>query len=354
MSTEDIKDRTLKYLEAMKACAAEGGDIADYIDTAAMDAMRRITGSLPGMTGGIVPSITETDSNGVTRGYDLFSRLMKERIVILAGQVDATMASIACASLIYLDSAASGKKEETVKVVIDSPGGSVLAGLAIYDAMRIMNAPIETTGIGMQASMGSILLASGDTRRMTANSKLMIHQISGGTEGKASVQEVGMAFTEQLHEDLKNIYVRHIGLTHEFFDLALEHDTWLTPEQALKIGFIHEIIPVPEGKRTAYEDECKRPAGRPGLAAELNRVATRYIENMSAPEIVASLNSVSSEGGIYGAYRGNLVTRLSQFPQFWTKAKQAEMGVNAQPAVANQNTPAVTSKRTTAKVTPNA
>ncbi|MBI3441673.1 MAG: ClpP family protease [Proteobacteria bacterium] len=336
--TKNLKEETERYFNALTAkyfdglvgAHAAGGNIADYVDLAGMDALKKITNA------GFVPTVTEIDGSGRPVGYDLFSRLMKDRIVLLDGEVNATMAAIACASLLFLAHIDEGgnaitdqnQKVPPIKVFIDSPGGSVLAGLAIYDTMRSISAPIITTGMGMQASMGSILLAAGDVRKMTRSSKLMIHQISGGTEGKESAQAVGMGFTEQLHEDLKSIYVRHIGLTHEFFDLALEHDTWLTADQALKMGFIHEII---EGtaKKTAYEDESKRSEERKGLAGELNRVAAKYIDNMSAAEIVSKMNSVSADGGVYAAHRGELVTKLSQFPEFWTEAKKKEMAVKA-------------------------
>lgn len=266
---------------------------------------------------------------------DPVSLLFKNRIVMVTGQVSEQMSRSIIAQLRQLSAL---KPDETIEMIIDSPGGSVLAGLAIYDTMRTISAPIRTVGIGMQMSMGSILLAAGDTRMMTENSKLMIHQISGGTEGKASAQEIGMAFSEQLHEDLKNIYVRHIGLTHEYWDLSLEHDSFLTAKQALEMGFIQEIVPVNQAKKTAYEGEVTRSVERKSLTAELNKAATKYIENMSAADIVKTLNSISADGGTVAAYRGVLLEKLAKCPEFWTETKKAEMAAKAAAAsAANQN-----------------
>lgn len=352
VNPEQIQSDTQKYFAAMVEAHAAGADFADFIDSAGMDALTKITASAGSvanfgrtadtaaptpMMNGFVPTVTEIDGSGRPIGYDLFSRLMKDRIVLLQGEVNATMASIACASLLFLahidkDNAplASGEKAPPIQVYIDSPGGSVLAGLAIYDTMRSISAEITTVGMGMQASMGSILLAAGDVRKMTRSSKLMIHQISGGTEGKASAQEVGMAFTEQLHEDLKSIYVRHIGLTHEFFDLALEHDTWLTAEQALKIGFISEII-VGDRKRTAYEAESIRTEFQKARDAKVPK---------TADGIIAVLNNVSAKGGEAATIRGELVTALSQYDRFWTEAKKAEVAAKtAAAAPANDDVP---------------
>jgi ATP-dependent Clp protease protease subunit len=257
-------------------------------------------------------------------GYDLFSLLMKQRVVLLEGQVDDTMASIACASLLYLKSEVCPNHDDPITVHINSPGGSVLAGLAIYDVMRSIKPKIITIGYGMQASMGSILLAAGDERMMTRNSSLMIHQISGGNEGKASAMEINMAFSEQLHEKLKNIYVRHVGLTHEFWDLALEHDTWLTADQAKKMGFIHKII-VGDAKPTPYEKDSIRAEFQSSAEAQVPK---------TVEEIVAAVNSVSGQKGKWAAIRPELITAMSQYPRFWTETKKQEEADKATAAAA--------------------
>ncbi len=347
-----ISPEALKYFEAMKAAQAEGGNLADYIDQAGMEALRKITGFAGGdkAEGGVVrtiPSVTEVDpSTGRTTGYDLFSLLMKQRIILLEGQVDDTMAQIACASLLYLSSSASGvDPKEPITMHINSPGGSVIAGLAIYDTMRFVSSPITTIGVGYQASMGSVLLAAGDHRMMTENSLLMIHSLGSGGEGKISDLDISNDFSERLFEKLKDIYVRHIGLTHEFWDLALERDTWLSADQALKMGFIHEVVKNSPKKATAYEKESIRD--------DFQKAREGQVPD-TAQGIINVLNNVSSRMGEASKLRPELVTALSQFPRFWTKAKQKEKAAEAKAtAVSNDNeaAPASAAKKKTASGT---
>ncbi len=323
-----IKDETEKYFSKIVEAQRNGQKLEDVFDAPGLDALRKITASAgtsgPSMVRSI-PTVTETDESGRTVGYDLFSLIMKKRILMLEGPVDETMASLACASLHYMSAT---KPTEPITIYVDSPGGSVLAGLAIYDTIRSMECPIKTIGVGMQASMGSILLASGDERYMTENSKLMIHQISGGQQGKATEMGIGYTFSQDLHEDLKNIYVRHIGLNHKFWDAVLENDTWLTAQQALKMGFIHGIAEV---KRPApFESECIRH--------EFNSVSEAKVPSTPA-EIVAILNSVSARRGEAAEIRPQLVTALAQFPEYWTEGKKRmEAERVAKTSVANDNT----------------
>jgi hypothetical protein len=166
---EYISAKGKEYYEQMMAAKEAGAPLEAFMDEAGANALRNITASaVRGPVGEVqanrlVPTVTEIE-NGRERGYDLFSLLMKQRIVLLEGQVDDAMASIACASLLYLNSPASGDPTAPITVHVNSPGGSVLAGLAIYDTMRSIAAPIKTVGYGMQASMGSILLVAGDER----------------------------------------------------------------------------------------------------------------------------------------------------------------------------------------------
>ena len=323
-----IKDQTESFFNKMVEAHKNGQKLEDVFDAPGLDALRKITASAANAKGPSfvrsIPTVTETDESGRTVGYDLFSLIMKKRILMLEGQVDETMASLACASLHYMEAT---KPNEPITVYIDSPGGSVLAGLAIYDTMRAMSCSIKTVGVGMQASMGSILLASGDERYMTENSKLMIHQISGGQQGKATEMGIGYAFSQDLHEDLKNIYVRHIGLNHKFWDKALENDTWLTAQQALKMGFIHGIAEV---KRLApFESESIRHEFN--IASEAKVPAT-------AQEILDMLNNPSARRGESADIRPQLVTALSQFPEFWTEGKKRmEAEKAARTTVANDD-----------------
>jgi ATP-dependent Clp protease protease subunit len=328
-----IESRAQTYFEAMKTAAAEGGKIEDYIDAPAVAALKQITmladkdasGSPLAETSRIVPTVTESDEKG-TRAYDLFSLLMKQRIVLLEGGVDEGMASIACASLLYLNSSASGAPGEEIKVHINSPGGSVIAGQAIYDTMRAIQAPVTTIGYGMQASMGSILLAAGDTRKMTKGSKLMIHSIASQTQGKLAEQEIGLEVTRRLFEEMKAIYTAHIGLTPQFWDLACANDSWFSADQAKKMGFIHEII---TGDR--------KPAPYGKAAADFLKAAADERES-KLPKKVEELEKMlhHTGGDKTGELRAEVLTALSQFPKYWTKEKQAEMAAQAK-AVANDN-----------------
>jgi ATP-dependent Clp protease protease subunit len=347
-SPQYISPEALKYYNAMKKAAAEGGDLADYIDPAGMDALRKITayaknvntgldGTVSDEVGGAIrsiPSVIDNDPVTGRQGYDLFSLMLKQRVVLIEGPVDDTMAQIVCASLLFLGSGNDAEKPITMQ--INSPGGSVLAGLAIYDTMRFIDAPITTVGMGMQASMGSILLAAGDYRKMTKNSWLMIHQVSSGNSGQHSDTAIDENLTSRLHEQLKNIYVRHIGLTHEFWDLALERNTWLTAEQALKMGFIHEIAEDKNPKKTtAYEKESIRDEFRKAREDQVPK---------SADGILKLLNNASARGGEAAKIRPELVTALSQFPQFWTEGKKKEKAAHVK--ASNDNAATSPAKKT--------
>jgi ATP-dependent Clp protease protease subunit len=316
-----ISAKAAEYYNAMVAASKAGSPLEDYVDLAGMNALKKITG-FAGKTdekpegANIVPTVTEIDERGVARGYDLFSLLMKQRIVLLEGGVDETMASIACASLLYLNSDASGSPKDEIKVHINSPGGSVIAGQAIYDVMRSIEAPVTTIGVGMQASMGSILLAAGDKRMMTRGSKLMIHSIGSQTQGKLAEQEIDLEVSRRLFEEMKAVYVRHIGLTPEFWDLTCARDTWFTADQALKMGFIHEVI-TGDRKPAPYEK-----AASDFLAASADK------RNAEIPTTVEGIKDLllgtSADGGKAERLRPECIVALSQMPKYWTAAKKAE------------------------------
>jgi ATP-dependent Clp protease protease subunit len=327
---EYISEKGREYFNQMMKAEREGKPLEDVMDVAGLDALRRFTASAQkaaSIEGGaaanrMVPTVTEID-NGRERGYDLFSLLMKQRVVLLEGGVDDAMASIACASLLYLKSEASGRPDDPITVHVNSPGGSVLAGLAIYDTMRSIKPEITTIGYGMQASMGSILLVAGDHRKMTRNSKYMIHQpLSGGGERTQQTDILLNAdLITRLREDLTDIYVRHTGLNHKYWDIVLERDTWLTAEQAKKMGVIEEII-VGDRKKTLHEEFSVNSAKRDDRVAKVPKTAN---------EIKNIINT--AEGSMI---RPELVTALSQFEEFWTPSRKAAEAKKAA-AASNDN-----------------
>lgn len=262
----------------------------------------------------MVPSVRDKDGSG----YDIFSLLLKDRIVVVQGQVESTMASVIIAQLKYLEHIDPTKE---ITMLINSPGGSVTDGLAIYDIMREMKCPIRTIGNGMQASMGSILLVGGDTRQMYPNSTLLVHQIMGGASGRTqhSDFEISAAHMANLHEVLKSIYVEHTGLNHKFWDIVGERDTILSTEQAVKIGYIHRAI-INEKPSGLYAAEAVR--SETGLQADVNKVIRDRIAKMSAAAIMKVINNGNAEGGIYAGLRPELVVRLAEFPEFWTEKKK--------------------------------
>jgi len=329
MTTEEtkrqqIKDDTAKYFNAMMDAHASGGNFEDHIDLAGMEALQQITMGIP------IPTVTELEGGRMV-GYDLFSRLMKDRIVMLLGQVDGSMSAVACASLLFLahidkDGApiTDGSKAPPIQVFIDSPGGSVIAGNAIYDTMRSINAEVITVGMGMQASMGSVLLAAGDVRKMTRSSKLMIHAMSSGTNGDISGQHISLDFTDRLSDEGNAIYVRHIGLTAKFWELACAapEGTWLSADQALKMGFIHEVI-TGDRKLAPYEK----------AAADFLRAAQDKRESAVAGKTLDELKEMlfrtGGKGGEAERSRPEVIVALSQMPEFWTEEKKMEMAAKA-------------------------
>ncbi|HYD19219.1 MAG TPA: ATP-dependent Clp protease proteolytic subunit [Patescibacteria group bacterium] len=318
-SKKNIEAETQRYLGLLKTAGETGQKLEDIMDAPGLAALNRFVASAEGPVARMVPTVTEIE-NGRERGYDLYSLLMKKRIVLLEGQVDDTMASIANASLLYLASGVGENKDDhegdavkklPIKVYVNSPGGSVLAGLSIYDTMRSIEAPIRTIGMGMQASMGSILLVAGDERMMTRNSYYMVHQPLSGNERSTQQTDIaiGSDFTARLREQLTDIYVRHTGLNHAFWDIVLERDTWLSAQNALDMGIIQDII-VGTAKKTIHEDFSHRSEKDTKRLADIPKTA----------EAVESLL-----GQATGAHlRPELVVALSKFEKFWTPSRKAE------------------------------
>jgi ATP-dependent Clp protease protease subunit len=196
----------------------------------------------------IIPTVEEITSRGSLR-YDIFSRLLKERIVFVSGPVHDEMATAIVAQLLFLESE-NPKKE--IAMYINSPGGAVTSGLSIYDTMQYIRSPISTVCIGQAASMGSLLLAAGekDLRFSLPNSRIMVHQPSAGFQGQASDIAIHAKEILELKDRLNEIYVRHCGQTLEKVETALDRDYFMTPEQAKEWGLIDKIAT----KRAEPED----------------------------------------------------------------------------------------------------
>ncbi len=188
----------------------------------------------------LVPMVVEQTNRG-ERAYDIFSRLLKERIIFITGPVEDGMASLVCAQLLFLE-AENPKKE--INLYINSPGGVVTSGLAIYDTMQFIKPPVATLCMGQAMSMGSLLLTAGakDMRFATPNASIMVHQPSGGYQGQATDIMIHAQWTEALKRRLNEIYVRHTGRSYDEVHSALERDRFLTTDQALEFGLIDKVI----------------------------------------------------------------------------------------------------------------
>ncbi|MEM7056356.1 MAG: ATP-dependent Clp protease proteolytic subunit [Pseudomonadota bacterium] len=190
----------------------------------------------------IIPTVEEVTARGSTR-YDIFSRLLKERIVFVAGPVEDQMATLVVAQLLFLE-AENPKKE--ISMYINSPGGVVTSGLSIYDTMQYIRPSVTTLVVGQAASMGSLLLAAGakDMRFSLPNSRVMVHQPSGGFRGQATDIMIHAAETQDLKNRLNQIYVKHTGQDLETVEAALERDNFMSPEEAKDWGLIDNIVEV--------------------------------------------------------------------------------------------------------------
>ena len=178
----------------------------------------------------LVPMVVETTNRG-ERAYDIYSRLLKERIVFLTGGVDDGVASLICAQLLFLESENPNKD---IAFYINSPGGVVTSGMAIYDTMQYIRPEVSTVCIGQAASMGSLLLAAGAAGKRYAlpNARIMIHQPSGGTRGQATDIEIQAREILALRARLNNIYVKHTKQQLEVIETAVERDRFMSPEEA--------------------------------------------------------------------------------------------------------------------------
>lgn len=199
----------------------------------------------------LIPMVVETTSRG-ERAYDIFSRLLKERIIFLTGGVNDAVSSLICAQLLFLESENPNKD---IAFYINSPGGLVTSGLAIYDTMQYIRPDVSTVCIGQAASMGSLLLAAGAAGKRYAlpNSRIMVHQPSGGAQGQATDIEIQAREILALKQRLNEIYVRHTGQSLDIIENALERDRFMSPEEASTFGIIDEVVasrPKPEDDGT--------------------------------------------------------------------------------------------------------
>ena len=188
----------------------------------------------------LVPMVVEQTNRG-ERAYDIYSRLLKERIIFITGPVEDTMSTLVVAQLLFLE-ADNPKKE--IAMYINSPGGVVTSGLAIYDSMQFIRPPVSTLCIGQAASMGSLLLAAGqkDMRFALPNARIMLHQPSGGFQGQVTDIMLHAQEILNLKKRLNEIYVRHTGQSLKKIEDALERDYFLTPELAKEWGVIDKVI----------------------------------------------------------------------------------------------------------------
>ncbi len=188
----------------------------------------------------LVPTVVEETNRG-ERAYDIYSRLLKERVVLLGDQVTSDTANIVIAQLLHL---AYEDPKKDIKLYINSPGGSVYDGLAIIDTMNYIEPDVQTIGIGLQASMGAMLLSAGakGKRYCLPNARIMIHQPSSGTEGKITDQEIALKEGIYLKKVLIDIMAKNTGKDAKTIEKDMDRDNWMSAEEAQKYGIIDEVI----------------------------------------------------------------------------------------------------------------
>jgi len=188
----------------------------------------------------LVPMVIEQTARG-ERAFDIYSRLLKERIIFMVGPVNDGIASLICAQLLFLE---SENPKKDISFYINSPGGVVTSGLAIYDTMQYIRPDVATVCIGQAASMGSLLLAAGckGKRFSLPNARIMVHQPSGGAQGQATDIEIQAREILNLRKRLNEIYVKHTGQPIEAIEQALERDKFLSPDEAKAFGLIDEVV----------------------------------------------------------------------------------------------------------------
>jgi ATP-dependent Clp protease, protease subunit len=188
----------------------------------------------------LIPHVIEQTGRG-ERGYDIYSRLLVDRIVFLGTPVDDMVANVIIAQLLFLQ---MSDPKKDIHLYINSPGGSVTAGLAIYDTMQFMTCDVNTYCIGQAASMGAVLLCGGTKGKRYAlpNSNIMIHQVLGGAEGQASDVEIRVKYMLKLKERLNTIIAKHTGQPYEVVEKACDRDNFMSPEEAKKFGLVDSVV----------------------------------------------------------------------------------------------------------------
>ena len=188
----------------------------------------------------LIPTVIEKSTYG-ERAYDIYSRLLKERIIFLGGPINDSVANTVIAQFLFLDNQDSKKD---IKLYVNTPGGSVTAGMAIYDTMQHVKAPVSTICVGLAASMGAVLLAAGKTGKRFAlpNSEILLHQVMGGAEGQASEIEITAKHIIKIKDRLNHIIAKHTGQPLQQIEKDVDRDFWLDPKEAKEYGLIDEII----------------------------------------------------------------------------------------------------------------
>mgnify|MGYP006285152249 CR=1 FL=1 len=188
----------------------------------------------------LIPTVLEKTSLG-ERAYDIYSRLLKDRIIFLGSPIDDAVANTVIAQLLFLD---SDDDKSDIKIYVNSPGGSVSAGLAIYDTMQHVKADVSTICVGIAASMGAVILAGGakDKRLALPNSEIMIHQVMGGAEGQATDIKIRAEHILKVKEKLDKILVTHTAKTLEQIEKDTDRDYYMSPVEAIEYGIIDKVI----------------------------------------------------------------------------------------------------------------
>lgn len=199
----------------------------------------------------LVPTVIEQTNRG-ERAFDIYSRLLKERIIFLTGEVNDHVSSLVCAQLLFLE---SENPKKDISFYINSPGGVVTSGLAMYDTMQYIRPEVSTVCVGQAASMGSLLLAGGAKKKRFAlpHARIMIHQPHGGARGQAADIEIQAREILRLREKLNNIYVEHTGQKLADIEKAMDRDNFMSGEEAKKFGLIDEVV-----KAHKLEDDDKK------------------------------------------------------------------------------------------------
>lgn len=199
----------------------------------------------------LIPMVVEQTNRG-ERSYDIYSRLLKERIIFIVGPINDAVSSVVCAQLLFLE---AENPTKDIFMYINSPGGIVTSGMAMYDTMEYIRPEVSTVCIGQAASMGSLLLTAGakGKRFSLPNSKIMIHQPSGGYQGQATDIEIHAKEILATRARLNQVYVNHTGQPIEKIEAAMDRDNFMTPEQAREFGLIDEVVdkrPIEDGDAT--------------------------------------------------------------------------------------------------------